>query len=59
MKIAQEDLLWIRNHIAERYHKELTPRQVVEILEQAVSVEISSQPGLVTLMRMQREAEDK
>lgn len=52
MKIAKEDLLWIRTYIAEKHQKELTPQQVLDIIRMAKpEAEVSLQPGLTTLMR--------
>ena len=52
MKIAKEDLLWIRTYVAEKHGKELTPQQVLDILNQAKPVEVSIQPGLLTLSKI-------
>jgi len=52
VKIAKEDLLWIRTYIAEKHQKELTPQQVLDIIRKAKpEVEVSLQPGLTTLIR--------
>lgn len=52
MKIAKEDLLWIRTYIAEKHGKELTPQQVLRIIQKAKPVEISEKPGLLSLLRI-------
>jgi hypothetical protein len=48
VKLAKEDLLWIRTYIAEKHGKELTPQQVLEILKKVKQVEISDEPGLLS-----------
>lgn len=53
MKIAKEDLLWIRTYVAEKHGKELTPQQVLDILRKAKPIEVSTQPGLVTAIKQQ------
>ena len=51
MQIAKEDLLWIREYVAEKHGKELTPQQVLDIIRMAKpEAEVSLQPGLTTLM---------
>jgi hypothetical protein len=52
LKIAKEDLLWIRTYIAEKHHKEFTPEQVLDVIREVRQTEVSSEPGLVTLMKM-------
>lgn len=59
LQIAREDLLWMRNYIAEKYHKEFTPQQVLEIIQRATKVEVADRPGLATLIRMRQKLEDK
>lgn len=51
MKLAKEDLLWIRNYIAETHGKELTPQQVLEVVQSAHQVEMSDEPGLLSAIR--------
>jgi len=52
MKIAKEDLLWIRTYVAEKHGKELTPQQVLDIIRKAKpEAVVSLQPGLTTLIR--------
>jgi hypothetical protein len=53
VQIAKEDLLWIRAYIAEKHGKELTPQQVLDIIRMAKPVEVSTQPGLVTVIKRQ------
>ena len=51
MKLAKEDLLWIRRYIAEKHGKELTPQQVLEIVQHVDKVEVSDEPGLLSAIR--------
>ena len=51
MKLAKEDLLWIRNYIAETHGKELTPQQVLEVVQSVHQVEMSDEPGLLSVIR--------
>ena len=52
MQIAKEDLLWIREYVAEKHGKELTPQQVLNILNMAKPVEVVKKPGLRTLCKL-------
>lgn len=56
MKVAKEDLLWIRTYIAEKYGKEFTPQQILEILKKAKHVEISDQFGLLSTIKRRMDA---
>lgn len=51
MKIAKEDLLWVRTYIAEKHGKELTPQQVLDILRKARPVEVSAESGLLSIIK--------
>jgi len=59
LKIAKEDLLWIRTYIAEKHHKEFTPEQVLDVIREVRQVEVSLQPGLVSLMNMAKSRESQ
>jgi len=50
MEMAKEDLLWIRELLANR-GEELTPNEVIEILKEVKpDIEIVDEPGLVTFI---------
>lgn len=51
MQIAREDLQHVRQYIAEKYGKEMTPDQVLEVMREVKKIDVVDEPGLVTLMR--------
>lgn len=51
MKMAREDLLLIRRRIAEQYGRELTPDEVLTILNEVRGVELDDGPGIATRLR--------
>lgn len=56
MKMAKEDLQYIRQLIAERHGKEMTPEEVLETMREVKEVEIVEDMGLVSeLRRLRRE----
>jgi len=53
MKMAREDLQRVRQLVAERHGKELTPDQLEQLFKECKDLEIVDEPGLVTEIRRQ------
>jgi hypothetical protein len=50
MKMAREDFLYVRNDLAER-GIEITPQQLLELMNQAKPVELVDEPGMVSFIK--------
>lgn len=50
LKIAKEDLLRIRE-IAAEHGTEMTPQEVLDVINNAVNAKIVDEPGLVSAIR--------
>jgi len=56
MEIAKEDLQYIRQYIAEKHGQELTPQEVLDVLNEVENVGVTDEEGLVAeLRRLRRE----
>jgi|2_EtaG_2_1085320.scaffolds.fasta_scaffold00181_22 hypothetical protein len=51
MKVTKEDLQYVRQYIAEKHGKEMTPAQVLEVMREVKKIEVVDEPGLATILR--------